>query len=67
MSRDDPVEIEVTFIKCTSAAVLIEYDESEIWLPRSQLEFHGNFDHCQRGELVEIELPEWLAYEKDLI
>ena len=62
-----PVTVEVAFLKATSEAILIEFDEIETWLPRSQIEYDGLLDHCQRGELVELTIPHWLACARGLI
>jgi len=67
MSNSDPVEVEVTFLRVTSAAVLVECDEIEIWLPREKVQFDGLLDHCEKGELIEVTVPEWLAYDRGLI
>ena len=67
MSRNDPVEVTVTFLHATASAVLVEHCELEIWLPRSALTYDGDFDLLDRGELVDIEVQEWLAFERGLI
>ena len=67
MSSTDTVEVEVTFLRVTTAAVLVEYDEIEIWLPREHVEYDGLLDHCERSELVELRVPEWLAFDRGLI
>lgn len=67
MSNNDPTTVEVSFIRVTSAAVLVECDELELWLPRQHVEYDGLLDHCEKGELIEITVPEWLAYDRGLI
>jgi hypothetical protein len=67
MSREDPVELEVAIVSVRPSSVRIEIDGARHWLPRSVVEYDGELDHAQPGELVEITVPEWLAYEKGLI
>jgi hypothetical protein len=42
------------------AAILIVLDEEKYWIPRSQI-----IDHDEAGNAIEI--PEWLAIEKELV
>jgi hypothetical protein len=68
MPRNDPVELSVAFIRATDEAVLITEDgDLEVWLPRSQLTTDSDIDHLSDGEVFEVSVPEWLAYEKGLI
>ena len=49
-------------LQVTDAAVLVNCDDREIWLPLSQIDFSG-----ERGDTnTPISLPEWLAAEKGL-
>lgn len=58
------VDIEVLIAHETERAVMIkEAEDSEpIWLPKSQVEIHGDV-----GDTGTITLPEWLAEERGLI
>jgi len=38
-------------------------DDSDIWLPKSQIEWE---EDAERGDLIAVSLPEWLAEEKGL-
>lgn len=68
MPRNDPVELSVAFIRATDEAVLVTEDgDREVWLPRSQLTTDSDIEHLTEGEVFEVSLPEWLAYEKGLI
>lgn len=42
----------------------IEEDDSCIWLPKSQIHYDRKAEY---GELIDIEMPEWLAIEKELV
>lgn len=62
MSHDDMVTIHADILQITDAAVLVNCEGKEIWLPLSQIDFAG-----ERGDpAVPIALPEWLAAEKGL-
>ncbi len=68
MTDGMPVELSVAFVRATAAAVLVTEDgEREIWLPRSQLHSDSDLDLLRKGEIFEVVLPEWLAYEKGLV
>jgi len=68
---------EAIFIFETDAAILIvpldscdsnmNYrDDDKIWLPKSQISFDTNTDYSQ-GDLIDVEIPDWLAENKGLI
>lgn len=67
MSRNDPVDLAVAFVHATSAAVLVEQAGVQAWLPLAQITTDSDIDHLEKGELFELSVPEWLAYEKGLI
>ena len=48
----------------TTKAYLIDMDEGEIWFPKSQISFQ--YEPYENEEFC-FEIPEWLAYEKELI
>lgn len=54
-----------TLIKATEKALLIHFDgKPNTWLPRSQIE---ETDLEKEGDVGYVELPVWLAREKDLL
>jgi hypothetical protein len=60
---DDLTECLVEIIRETEEAILVSDSEVEAWLPLSQIEIIED-----RGAgVVLLELPIWLAREKDLI
>ena len=60
----DVVEVEGAVSRKTDEAMLFTDGVREVWLPLSQL----SYDHTvEAGDLVVLEMPEWLAYEKRLI
>ena len=56
------VEFEAEFIFETYNAIQIKYGDKKYWIPKSQIE-----DYEQNQKEVRIVIPEWLAYEKELI
>lgn len=65
MSNRSTTLITVTEVKiATEKALLCVVDGTEVWLPRSQI-LDGDLD--KRGDSGEIEIPTWLADEKDLL
>lgn len=46
----------------TNLAVLFEFADKEEWLPKSLLEDYPDMD--EEGDVM---MPEWLAYDRDLI
>ena len=67
MSSSDPVEVLVTFVKVTSATLTVEFVDFETSIPRSEVQYDGLLDHCVRGEIIEIRVPEALAASRGLI
>ncbi|EGW50066.1 hypothetical protein HMPREF1022_02888 [Desulfovibrio sp. 6_1_46AFAA] len=62
MSHDDMITIHADILQLTDAAVLVECEGEEVWLPLSQIDFCG-----ERGDTdVPITLPEWLGDDKGL-
>lgn len=59
------VWIDVEIRAMTSAAVQVSNGSETAWLPLSQIEDYE--DELQSGVHTRIEIPEWLATEKDLI
>lgn len=63
----DNVEIEVTMIRETDAAILVRGNGVEAWLPKSLC---FGFDSTNQGidaEPQTFEVPEFLAIEKGLV
>lgn len=57
------VEIECEFIRETDAAVLIEVDDEQMWIPLSQI---SSMCRPQRG-MGKIVMSQWIANQKGLI
>lgn len=55
--------ITADIIRETAAAVFVTDSVTEVWLPKSQIEYDG----IPGDKAVEIDLPIWLAEEKGMI
>ena len=55
--------ITATIKRETDAAILVECDGNEVWLPKSQIDYD---EDCTEGDEIEIEVPQWLADSKGL-
>ena len=61
--EDEEVEIDVGVRHETDKAYLVYDGKREVWIPKSQI-----VDKLvQKGKIVQITLPEWLAKDKGLI
>lgn len=63
--EDEDVEVEGIFLVETDAAVLLEIEGEEVWLPKSQV-FAGLEGDEERGDDVIVTIPAWLAEKKGL-
>ena len=59
MSTDDSVTFDCTYVSETDRAVLVNVEDEEIWLPKSQVDDLG--DNNERGDELTLSIPEWLA------
>lgn len=59
----DIITISAVLKHQTEKAVLIHDGMKDVWLPKSKIEV----SETGKGGVVEVDLPEWLAYEKELI
>lgn len=63
MKNHDIIEISCQKKHETDKAILVvNLKNKDVWLPKSQIEI----DSDSKG-IVELQLPEWLAEEKELI
>jgi hypothetical protein len=61
-------------VRITDAAIAVSedldeitnYDDKPIWLPKSQISIDYNEDMLEEGDVVDIDIPEWLAIDKEL-
>lgn len=63
MSKNDTLEFEVTFLRETAAAILVELDGEEYWLPKSQIQWIGA---AEEDDILEIKAPRWLVGTKEM-
>lgn len=64
MSRSQDIEIAVKILGETEKAYKVDFGGKEpAWVPKSQIS-----DSCEeRGKIISIFIPEWLANEKGMI
>jgi len=71
MPAERSISGNVTMLGCkvtgvSRAALRIEFDEMDVWIPRSLIE-SGNGGALEEGdEGVTISIPEWLAKDKGI-
>lgn len=58
-------EEEVTVLRETEAAILIEYENEEFWIPKSQIQEDSEVSGV--GDVGTLSIPRWLAKEKGLL
>ncbi len=67
MTIDDPVHLEVAVLGVRRGMVTVEHFGEVYKLPERLVESHADLALCCETELVEIEIPAWLAFEKGLV
>lgn len=67
MTIDDLVHLEVCVLGVKRGMVTVEYFGEVHKLPERLVESHTDLSLCAETEIVEIEIPEWLAFEKGLV
>lgn len=62
--RSDIVDFTLILHHETEKAILVSEVEggSRVWLPKSKIEFER-----KEGRLVDVQCPEWLAIERELV
>lgn len=60
------IELSVEFVHETEKAVLVDDAGSKVWIPKSLLD--GWEDNArERGDVVEVSVPEWFAEKEGMI
>ena len=68
MNSREMIACTVTFIRSTKDAVLVrDGDKDVVWLPKSQIEYDNDGGDPGTGTIIDVNVPEWLAEEKDLL
>lgn len=57
-------QIDVQYLSHTAKSIHVEYCGEDYYLPLSQIEFDPN---PKVGQLIEVDMPEWLAFENGMI
>jgi len=59
------VEIDVTIVKETDLAILVDTDDPEFyWIPKSLV---GNSEDIEEEKSITIEIPIWFAEQEGLV
>jgi len=61
---------ELKYVHQTSNAILVHDDsqQEDLWIPKSPIEYDfDEIDLASPGDIIELNIPEWLAEEKGLI
>jgi ribosome assembly protein YihI (activator of Der GTPase) len=71
MGSKEPIELTVEYLAHTQKAILVKDPKTEIeaWIPRSQIDedYDEKFlDGLEKGDEIDITIPEWLAKDKEL-
>ena len=65
MRKHDIIELKVLKKHETEKAVLVEnLKEKDVWIPKSQIEIDYEDEETS---LIDIQIPEWLAIDKELL
>jgi hypothetical protein len=69
MSREeDKIPFEAKYIHQTDGAIKVEIEGEVVWLPKEAITFDEDELECaQKGNTINIEIPERLATDKMLI
>ncbi len=57
-------EVEVQYLGHVGKSLYVEYYDEDFYLPLSQITFDPN---PKIGELIIVDMPEWLAFENGFI
>lgn len=68
--QDDEPEFEVELEDCeilatTDAALYIEYDDEQHWIPRSQIE-GGDDEDIEKGDVRTLVVTKWIADDRGI-
>jgi len=61
------VELDLEFIRETDEAIFVTDSVREVWLPKSVCCLPHDFEHAVNGDVVTIQVAEFMAIEKELI
>ena len=57
-------EVEVQYLGHVGKSLYVEFCDEDFYLPLSQITFDPN---PKVGELISVDMPEWLAFENGFI
>lgn len=68
MSGNNMEEIEVTFLIDYPLSILVKNEyTNKAYLPKSQIEFEGQYGSIQHGTTIEVTAPQWLLKAQGLV
>jgi hypothetical protein len=59
-------EYTLEFLFQSENAILVKDGNNEIWLPKSKIVFDDEYEELEKGELIKISIPNWIAEDKEL-
>lgn len=62
----DMIEIDIQILRETDKAIFVSDGDNESWIPKSQIECEEDIEN-KIGKILTINIPEWLAFDSDLI
>ena len=62
---NETVTMSVEYVRTHSGSILVDNGERVEWLPKNKIKV--NSDGFNRGDIIEVEVPEWLAIDKGLV
>jgi hypothetical protein len=63
----EPYLLEGEFKYQTDLAILVNDGDNDHWIPKSQIEEDIDWGSLDKGDDIQVTIPEWLAEEKGLV
>lgn len=63
----DKIELTLEVKQETVLAFLVTDNDIEEWIPKGQISVIDKYEDEEENVIIEIEIPEWLAKDKELI
>jgi hypothetical protein len=60
------IELKIQIEHFTNKAILVKnLNDNKVWIPKSQIELDD--EELSIGQIQEIQIPEWIAVDKELV
>jgi hypothetical protein len=66
MNKKQVHDFEVTYLGHSKKAIRVQYEDTEYWLPFSEIEMQNDPEKLRRGDKFEVSVPDWLVIEKGM-